>query len=162
VIPDEDLGPAWLRDEVSIDVQIDGLRSFAQALLQDLDKNFGTHLPQIYDVMSKHACVGDGLFFVEMDEVRNRHYECLTAIVNLLRDYASGTYAMGKGADTVAKNYTDADSLAHVRVRDVDSVMQTTAPGGDVHVTSTNSSPVPAGSGAVPAGPDGLTDKGVQ
>jgi hypothetical protein len=155
VIPDEDLGPHWLRDEVSIDVQVEGLKSFSKALLEDLDKNFGTHAPQIYDVMSKHACVGEGMFFAEMDEVRNRHYECLTAIVNLLRDYASGTYAVGKGADTVAKNYTDADSAAHVKVTDVQNVMQPGAPGGTAHATSANSTPITS------SDPD-LTDKGTQ
>ena len=154
-MPDEDLGPAFLRDEVSIDVQVDGLRSFSQALLQDLEKNFGTHLPQVYDVMSKHACVGDGMFFAEMDEVRTRHYECLTSIVNLLRDYATGTYAMGKGAETVAKNYGDADSMAHVKVSDVENVMQPTTTGPTVHTMSSTSTPIPASD-------DGLTDKGVQ
>jgi hypothetical protein len=154
-IPDEDLGPHWLRDEKSIDVQVEGLKSFSKALLEDLDKNFGTHVPQIYDVMSKHACVGDGMFFAEMDEVRNRHYECLTSIVNLLRDYASGTYAVGKGADTVAKNYTDADSLAHVKVTDVQKVMQPGTPGGTTQATSATSTPV------TPTDP-ALTDKGVQ
>jgi hypothetical protein len=141
VIPDEDLGPHWLRDEVSIDVQVEGLKSFSKALLEDLDRNFGTHAPQIYDVMSKHACVGDGMFFAEMDEVRNRHYECLTAIV--------------KGADTVAKNYTDADSAAHVKVTDVQNVMQPGAPGGTAHATSANSTPITS------SDPD-LTDKGTQ
>jgi hypothetical protein len=151
-IPDDDLGPAFLRDDVTIDVQVDGLRSFAQALLQDLDKNFGTHVPLVYDVMSKHACVGDGMFFAEMDEVRNRHYDCLTSIVNLLRDYATGTYAMGKGAETVASKYADADSMAHVKVTDVQRVMQ----------PATAGAPVTASTPAAPVSTDGLTDKGIQ
>ena len=162
----EDLRPRWLRDEVSIDVQVEGLKSFSKALLEDLEKNFGTHVPQIYDVMSKHACVGDGMFFAEMDAVRNRHYECLTAIVNLLRDYASGTYAVGKGADTVAKNYSDADATAQVRVSDVDSAM---IPGGTAHLTSAASTPVTPStpvsqSDLTPSTSSDptLTDKGVQ
>jgi hypothetical protein len=154
-IPDEDLGPAFLRDEVSIDVQVEGLRSFSRALLQDLEKNFGTHVPQVYDVMSKHACVGDGMFFPEMDAVRNRHYECLTSIVNLLRDYATGTYAMGKGAETVAKNYSDADSLAHVKATDVDKVLKPETTGPTATTQTGTSTPIAASDG-------GLTDKGVQ
>src|SRR4051794_9529918 len=105
----EDLPPAFIRDDVSIDVQVDGLKSFAQAVLDDLDKNFGTHVPRVYDVMKRQACVGDGMNFIEMTDVVQRHHECLDAMVNQLQSYAQGTYAMGAGAKTVAHNYTDAD-----------------------------------------------------
>src|SRR5262249_31411581 len=116
------------------------------------------------------ACIGDGLFFAEMNEVRNRHYECLTSVVNLLRDYATGTYAMGKGAGTVAANYNDADSLSHAKVQDVDKAMKPGMPGPSAHAMSSGSAPVPSGSDQVPSGSDqvpsgsdgGLTDKGVQ
>jgi hypothetical protein len=129
-IPDEDLGPDWLRDTVSINVEVDSLKTFAQALLADLEKNFGTHLPQVYEAMSIHACVGDGMFFPEMDAARTKHYECLDTAVNLLRDHAKGTFAMAKGAEVVAANYGDADTLAQVRVRDVEHVMNPPVPPG--------------------------------
>jgi hypothetical protein len=153
MLPEEDRPPAWLRNDVSIDVQVDGLQSFSKALLEDLEKNFGTHLPQVYDVMTKHACVGDGMFFAEMDTVVQKHFECLTSIVNLLRDYASGTYAMGKGAETVAKNYGNADDLARVTVADVEQVMKPDASGPTVHAMEATSSPVAASDA-------GLTDRG--
>ncbi|HEV7899907.1 MAG TPA: hypothetical protein VGP31_18895 [Planosporangium sp.] len=154
-IPEEDRPPAWLRDEKSINVQVEGLQSFAKALLADLDKNFGPHLPQVYDVMAKHACVGDGMFFAEMDAARQRHYECLTSVVNLLQGYATGTYAMGKGAETVAQNYTDSDDMAKVRVSDVHHVLKAGTPGANYHTTQATSSPVTASD-------SGLTDKGGQ
>jgi hypothetical protein len=154
-IPQEDLGPAWLRNEKSIDVRVDGLQTFAQALLEDLDKNFSTHVPQVYDVMSKQSCVGDGMFFAEMDTVRERHYECLTAVVNVLRDVAKGTYVVGKGAETVAQNYGDADNMAQVNVKDVDNVMKPGTPGPAAQATDATSSPVSPTDG-------GLTDKGVE
>jgi hypothetical protein len=122
-IPDEDLGPAWLRDDVSVNVEVDSLKTFAKALLEDLEKNFGTHLPQVYEAMSVHACVGDGMFFDEMNQVRTKHYECLDAVTTLLQNHAQGTYAMAMGAETVAKNYGDADALAKVKARDVEHVM---------------------------------------
>jgi hypothetical protein len=122
-LPEEDLPPAWLRNEVAIDVQVDGLKSFSKALLEDLEKNFGTHVPQVYDVMSQHACVGDGMFFAEMDAVRTRHYEALNGIVQQLQAFTMGTYALGHGADVVATNYGHADNMARVTAQDVDKVM---------------------------------------
>jgi hypothetical protein len=153
MLPEEDRPPAWLRNDVSVDVQVEGLQSFSKALLADLEKNFGTHLPQVYDVMTRHACVGDGMLFAEMDTAVQKHFECLTSIVNLLRDYASGTYAMGKGAETVARNYGNADDLARVTAADVEQVMKPGTPGGTYQMTEATSSPVTT-SGT------GLTDKG--
>ncbi|MGC9665658.1 hypothetical protein ACNTMW_03770 [Planosporangium sp. 12N6] len=155
MIPEEDRPPAWLRDNVTIDVQVEGLKSFSKALLEELDKNFSTHVPQVYDVMSKHACVGEGMVFAEMDTVVQRHHECLTAIVNLLRDTASGTYTMGKGAETVAVNYGDVDDAARLKASDIDQVIKPGTPGGEVHASDASSSPVSVSDG-------GLTDKGVQ
>lgn len=155
MLPEEDRPPVWLRDEKSIDVQVDGLQTFAKALLADLEKNFGPHLPQVYDVMAKHACVGDGMFFSEMDAARQRHYECLTSIVNLLQGYATGTYAVGKGAETVAQKYSDSDDLAKVRVADVRQALNEGTPGATVHPTMATSTPVSASDGE-------LTDKGGQ
>jgi hypothetical protein len=154
-LPEDDQPPGWLRDFVSIDVQVDGLKSFSKALLEDLEKNFGTHLPQVYDVMTKHACVGDTMLFAEMDTVVQKHYDCLTATVNLLRDYASGTYAMGKGAEIVATNYTNSDDLARVTATDVEQVMKPDTSGPTVQVLDATSSPVAMTDG-------GLVDKGVQ
>ncbi|GAA1787752.1 hypothetical protein HC028_12940 [Planosporangium flavigriseum] len=155
MLPEEDRPPVWLRDQQSIDVQVDNLQSFAKALLADLEKNFGTHVPQVYDVMAKQACVGDGLFFQEMDLARQRHYESLTATVNLLRGYTSGTYAIGKGAETVAKNYTNADDLAQVTVSDVHKAMPQGTPGPATHALESASSPITASD-------SGLTDKGIR
>jgi hypothetical protein len=155
MLPEEDRPPTWLRDTVSIDVQVEGLKSFSKALLEDLEKNFGTHVPQVYDVMSKHACVGENMLFAEMDGVVQKHYECLTAIVNLLRDYASGTYAMGKGAEVVATNYGNADDLARVTASHVEQVMKPATAGPTVHATQSGSSPVAA------AEPEpGMVDRG--
>jgi hypothetical protein len=153
MLPEEDRPPAWLRNDVSINVQVEGLQSFSKALLADLEKNFGTHLPQVYDVMTRHACVGDGMLFAEMDTVVQKHFECLTSIVNLLRDYASGTYAMGKGAETVATNYGVADDLARVTAANVEHVMKPDTSGPTFRATESTSSPVTASDG-------GLTDRG--
>lgn len=155
MLPEEDRPPAWLRDTVSIDVQVEGLRSFAKALLEDLEKNFGTHLPQVYDVMTKHACVGQDMIFAEMDAVVQKHYECLTSIVNLLRDYASGTYAMGRGAQVVATNYETADGTVRATATEVEQVMKPDTSGPTAEATESNVSPVSASD-------TGLIDRGVQ
>jgi hypothetical protein len=154
-IPEEDRPPGWLRDEETIDVQVEGLQTFAKALLADLDKNFGPHLPQVYEPMAKHACVGDGMFFAEMDAARQKHYECLTSVVNVLQGYASGTYAVGKGAETVAQNYGNADDMAKVSATEVDHVLKPGTPGQTVHTTNATSTPITTSD-------SGLTDKGVQ
>jgi hypothetical protein len=150
-IPDEDLGPRWLRDEVSINVRVDGLRNFAKALLEDLEKNFGTHVPQVYDAMSAHACVGDGLFFAEMNQVRTKHYKCLDATVNLLQAYARGTYALGSGADTVADKYDDADELAKAKAQDVERIMNPPTTGQTTHATSSNATHLDSTGATAPA-----------
>ncbi|NJC70334.1 hypothetical protein HC031_11515 [Planosporangium thailandense] len=154
MLPEDDRPPAWLRDTVSIDVQVEGLRSFATALLEDLEKNFGTHLPQVYDVMTKHACVGQDMVFAEMNAVVQKHYDCLTAIVNLLRDYASGTYAMGKGAEVVATNYETADGTVRATATQVEQVMKPNTSGPTVEAMESNVSSVSLSDG-------GLVDRGV-
>jgi hypothetical protein len=153
MLPEEDRPPVWLSDTAPIEVQIEGLKSFSRALLEDLEKNFGTHVPQVYDVMSQHACVGENMVFAEMDGVVQKHYECLTAIVNLLRDYASGTYAMGKGAEVVATNYGNADDLARVTATQVEQVMKPDTAGPTFHAAQSVSSPVTASE-------PGLVDRG--
>lgn len=153
-LPEDDLPPAFIRDDVSIDVQVDGLKSFAQAVLEDLDKNFGTHVPRVYDVMKVQACVGDGMNFLEMTDAVQRHHECLDAMVNLLQNYAQGTYAMGIGAHAVATNYSDADAAAHVRVRDVQKALMPGSPGGSFSNVDTSTHLSTTG--------DGLTNAGVE
>jgi hypothetical protein len=93
------------------------------------------------------------MFFAEMDTVVQKHYECLTSIVNLLRDYASGTYSMGKGAEVIAQNYGDADDMARVKAMDVEHVMKPDTSGPTVHLTESTSGPVTASDAA-------LTDRG--
>jgi hypothetical protein len=125
VIPEDDLGPQWLRDTKSINIEIDSVRHLAEALRQNLDQNFRTHLPQVYGAIQPGAQVGDSIASQSLYAMREKLAECLESTRNLVRAYDQGTNALAQAAQMIADRYGAADGLASDNATAVTAVLKT-------------------------------------
>jgi hypothetical protein len=112
-------GPAWdtLR---SIQIDLRGLREFAEAMRSDVDgalKTQGTEITRRYSdgVPFGHRARASGNVVVAQDAYRS----CLTDCVHGLLSYIDGAEVMVAAALQVAARYADADTLAKARADDV-------------------------------------------
>jgi hypothetical protein len=123
VIPEDDLGPQWLRDSKSINIEIDSVRHLAEALRQNLDENFRTHLPRVYGAIQPGAQVGNSVASHELVALREKLAQCLESTKNLVRAYDQGTNALAQAAKLIADRYGTADGLASDSAAAVTSVI---------------------------------------
>jgi hypothetical protein len=123
VIPEDDLGPQWLRDTKSINIEIDSVRHLADALQQNLDQNYRTHLPKVYGAIQPGAQVGDSLASNELVAMRDKLAECLESTKNLVAAYDQGTNALAQAAKVIADRHQTADALASDNASIVTSVL---------------------------------------
>ena len=92
-IPDEDLGPVWLRDWQHIDADIQAMEDFANKLRADVETNYASHLTPIYDDMSTALPYGG---FSELDALLETHHQATQSTTNLVHDYANRSAGMAQ------------------------------------------------------------------
>jgi hypothetical protein len=123
-IPEEDLGPRWLRDygltdfgEIAAD--IDAMEEFAAKLAGDVRNNYATHLPQVTESMLT-ALPHPSADFRELVEFMTTHRDAQDATQLNVYNHANGTHQMASAAQQISANYRGADAFARARVSDVD------------------------------------------
>ena len=116
--PEEDFGPRWLRDTVTIDADIRAMEDFAQTLFTELEKNYKPHLEIVYgDVTSGEVEVAAE--FYELHDLLDHHWVIQVATSSLLSGLGNHTNRMALAAQEIGRHYHDTDALAHARVSDV-------------------------------------------
>lgn len=154
-LPEEDRGPAWLRDwgsktgytgtdsfsgyvdGSSLAVDIDSLVAFANALRAEHEQDFRPHVREVFDGMSAEPA-GPDARFVELAEAMTHHREMLVLTTTALVNHDKAITAFVDAAHTISEEYRGADAMSAAKVSDVNEALATPPPSN----TATTSTPV--------------------
>lgn len=141
MIPEEDRGPAWLRDyghtdfgEIAADIA--AMAEFAKKLAADVQNNYSPHLTGVSEAMLTRLPQPDGRFS-ELVSFMTAHHAAQGATHENVYNYASGTDNMATVAQEISEKYRGTDAFAKAQVSDVHSAFNQlsvpeTANDGDV------------------------------
>lgn len=127
MIPDEDRGPAWLRDYGSadfgqIEADIRAMEQFAAKLSDNVKGSYAPHLSAVTDAMSTRLPDPPGEF-VELLTFLFAHNEAQDVTHQNVYNYANGTQGFATAAADISRKYTGSDAFAHAQVADVDKAL---------------------------------------
>jgi hypothetical protein len=123
MIPEEELGPRWLRDYGDIEADIRQLREFATRLEAEVRRNYAPHLAYIADDMSvKLPDPCDA--FIELVHFLTAHQRIQQDSTNRVYDVASYTGGLANAAGTISQRYEGSDAFARARVQDVERALR--------------------------------------
>lgn len=123
-IPNEDLGPGWLRDYQSIEADLQGMKDFAAALHAELEKSYLPHREQVNREMVVEGSRPDERFR-ELCHLLDRHWFSRTIATALLTEHGNATWTLATTAQTVSDRHGDADGMAKARGEDIQRYMDT-------------------------------------
>lgn len=122
-IPDEDLGPAWLRDTQYIQADINAMADFATKLRAEVELNYAPHLPYIQEdalVPLPEPPAG----FPELVDLLTTHHVTQSTAYYSVHDHANATGAMASAANDVSKAYSGSDAFSAATVGRVDRALR--------------------------------------
>jgi len=124
VIPEEDRGPAWLRDYgyadfSQIEADIQAMEQFATKLSANVKDSYAPHLSPVTDAMSTKL-PDPPSEFIELLTFLFVHHEAADVAHQNVYNYANGTQGFATAAEDISKTYSGSDAFAHAKVRDVD------------------------------------------
>ncbi len=128
MIPEEDRGPAWLRDYgyadfSQIEADIQAMEQFAAKLSENVKGSYAPHLASVTDAMSTRLPNPPGEF-VELASFLVAHSEAQDVTHQNVYNYANGTQGLATAAAEVSKKYSGADAFAHAKVSDVNQALE--------------------------------------
>jgi hypothetical protein len=144
-LPEEDKGPAWLRDWASktghteldtftgsvdpdaLTVDIKTLVAFAKALQAEHESDFRPHVKMVFDQMSAAPAQPDARF-VELTETMTHHRDMLVQTSTALVRHDQAVMAFVAAADKISAEYRGADAMSSATVRDVNTQLGTPPP----------------------------------
>jgi hypothetical protein len=133
-IPDEDLGPRWLRDYDSlyniggnanaggdsgtgVRVDMPAMEQFAAALRGNVDKDYNPHAHKVFDDMAVPA---EGqLNFLELWWALEQHDQVKVAATDNVANHGNGAKMFALAADEISKRYQASDAYAAARLADI-------------------------------------------
>ncbi|MEE6259623.1 hypothetical protein [Plantactinospora sonchi] len=122
MIPDEDRGPAWLRDYGgSIEADIQQMEQFAKDLMAEVQKNYVPHMEQVQGDMTPNLPTPMG--FPELYDFMQAHRTVQQDFSDRIWEIGDGTGRMATAAETVSKNYSNSDAFSHARVTEVERAL---------------------------------------
>ncbi|MEN3612590.1 hypothetical protein [Plantactinospora sp. ZYX-F-223] len=126
MIPEEDRGPAWLRDYGgAIEADIQRMEEFAQQLLAEVQKNYVPHMEEVQsDMLPNLPAPNAG--FAELVSFFEAHRNVQQDTSTRVWDVGDGTGGLATAAEKVSKNYGNADAFSQARVRDVEKALDET------------------------------------
>jgi len=152
-LPEEDRGPAWLRDwgsktgytgtdsfsgyvdGSSLAVNVDSLVAFANALQTEHEQDFRPHVREVFDGMSAEPA-GPDARFVELTEAMSHHREMLVLTTTALVNHDKAITAFCDAAHTISEEYRGADAMSAAKVSDVDEALATPPPSNAATTTT--------------------------
>lgn len=166
-IPDEDKGPAWLRDwgnktnftdvdamtgyvdSSALSVDINTLVAFAHALQAEHENDFRPHVRMVFDDMAATPAPPDARF-VELTESMTHHREMLVQTSTALSNHDKAVIAFVQAAEAISQEYRGADAMSAARVGDVDTQLAAPPP-----ATATKTVTPQQASNTISGSPDG-------
>ena len=127
MIPEEDRGPAWLRDYGYTDfgdiaADIAAMEEFAKKLAADVQNNYVPHLTGVTDAMLTELPPPAGTF-PELVDFMTAHHEAQTVTHENVFNFAVGTNGFATAAQTISEEYRGTDAFSRARVGDVDKAL---------------------------------------
>jgi hypothetical protein len=111
-----------------ISVEIDGLKSVAEAMRQELDSSFRTQVAPIHDAMQPGASIGGPIAGTSWVALQDRYSGNIQATLDALFNLDLGSQAVAEAAQVIARDYGDADAFTTARLADVEKVISSTPP----------------------------------
>ena len=140
MIPEDDLGPAWLRDygftdfgsigDGSIEADVVAMEEFAKKLAADVEKNYVPHMTTVSDAM-RTELPQPSTTFPELVSFMTTHHAAQDVTHRNVFNYANGTNHFASAAQTISTEYRGSDAFSHARVGDVDKAFTKAATGSD-------------------------------
>jgi hypothetical protein len=123
MIPEEERGPAWLRDYgytdfSQIEADIQAMEKFAAKLSDDVRTNYAPHLSTVTSTMSKRLPPPPAEFS-ELSSFLTVHNEAQNVTHANVYNYANGTDGFARAAADISKKYSGSDAFSHAKVTDV-------------------------------------------
>ncbi|GAA1823241.1 hypothetical protein HC028_15695 [Planosporangium flavigriseum] len=143
--PDDD-SPAWLRDYKAINVDIDGLHSFAGAIEDEVEGNFRPHTTRLFSTYSGGVPFGPDNPSGEVHAAKLKYHDCLTSATEAMTAYINASKVLVAAIKEAAAKYADSDALAHASAQDVERIL-----GQAILNAQTAAQPQPSPRGAVRA-----------
>ncbi|MCU7726703.1 hypothetical protein ODJ79_23480 [Actinoplanes sp. KI2] len=123
MIPEDDLGPAWLRDYgytdfSQIEADIQAMEHFAQKLSANVADNYAPHLTTVTDGMSTKL-PDPPSEFIELYTFLFVHRDAMDVTHQNVYNYANGTKSFAIAAKDISDTYRGSDAFSHAKVGDV-------------------------------------------
>lgn len=144
-LPEEDKGPAWLRDwgtktgytdsdgltgyvdSDALAVDIEDLIAFSGALKMEHEEDYRPHLREVFDLMSADPA-GPDASFIELTESMKHHFDMLVHGSTTLAAHDEAVMRFVEAARTIGEEYRGADAMSAAKVTDVESTLGGTPP----------------------------------
>jgi hypothetical protein len=132
MIPEEDRGPAWLRDYgftdfSQIEADVTAMEQFAKKLSADVSDNYAPHLDQVGNAMMTEL-PPPPTAFVELSSFLIVHNSAQNATTKNVYNFATGTTRYATAAQDISQKYQGSDAFSHAKVSDVDRVLGSPSP----------------------------------
>ncbi len=124
MIPEEDRGPAWLRDYGttdfgSIEADIQAMEQFAAKLAANVQDSYAPHMANVSDSMATRLPAPSGEF-IELSSFLVAHNQAQNVTHQNVYSYANGTQDLANAATDISKRYRGSDAFSHAKVSDVE------------------------------------------
>ncbi|GAA0542309.1 hypothetical protein GCM10010172_24680 [Paractinoplanes ferrugineus] len=128
MIPEEDRGPAWLRDYgytdfSQIEADIQAMEQFATGLSAIVKDDYAPHLSTVTDAMSTRL-PDPPSEFIELLTFLFAHNQAQDIAHQNVYNFANGTQEFAVAAQDISKRYDGSDAFSHAKVNDVDKAFQ--------------------------------------
>src|SRR4051794_3544180 len=127
MIPEEDRGPAWLRDYGFTDfgdiaADINAMQEYAKKLAADVQDNFTPHYNGMAAAMMTTLPEPDANFY-ELSSFIKSHRNVQDLTQTNVYAFKQGTQNLAAAVDVVSKEYQGSDAFAHAKVSDINKTL---------------------------------------
>jgi hypothetical protein len=132
MIPEEDRGPAWLRDYGftnfgDIAADINAMAEYAKKLAADVEANYQPHLKGMSAAMLTRLPTPNPAFY-ELMLFMESHNHVQNVTQNNVYAFGTGTSVLAVAAQKISDKYRGTDAFAHAKVADVHETLAAGAP----------------------------------
>jgi hypothetical protein len=132
MIPEDDRGPAWLRDYGFTDfgdiaADINAMQEYAQKLAADVDDSFTPHYNGMTVAMMTTLPDPNPNFY-ELRSFIESHSKVQALTQDNVYAFGQGTTVLAKAAQKVSGEYRGTDAFAHAKASDIHKTLDTGSP----------------------------------
>jgi len=129
MIPEEDRGPAWLRDYGFTDfgdiaADINAMEEYAKKLAADVADNYAPHLDGMSQAMLTRLPEPNPSFY-ELNSFLTSHTHMQNVTQNNVYAFGQGTSVLAAAAQKISSEYRGSDAFSHATVADVHKTLGT-------------------------------------